>query len=240
MLARSLPLLRVFVVVLVVALVIVLGALGWVILFDQNSDTPRTEAERSLLAAEQAVKANPESATSRVKLAAAYIEQGRFGDATEQAEIAVRLSPDDPSAYYILGKAQDAGGNASAAIASLEKAAGLEGQIAAFYQDVYVALARVHEKAGNDEAALSSMDTAIDFGPENAILLFERGQIHESQGNWSFALLDYAWALDYVPNYEPALNAFSNLSAAHPEALGEVRQWQEQGQEEATETAPGS
>ncbi len=239
MLARALPLLRVFAVVLALAVIVLLVALGVSLVTGGTPETPQTEAERSLMAAEQAVKADPENPTARVKLAAAYMSEKRYDDAVEQARNAQRLSPDDPSALYILGLAQKATGDTKAALDSLQKATSLEGQIAQFYQDAYVALSHVQEELGDIDAAIDSMNTAVDQGPENALLLYERGMLFERTGNFSYALQDYLWALEYVPDYLPALSAFDALSGSNPEALDEVRSWQEQDSE-TTSTTSGS
>lgn len=240
MLTRALPLLRVLAVVLALAVVVLLVAVGVSMVTGGTPDTPQTEAERSLMAAEQAVRANPEDATARVKLAAAYMSEKRYSDAIDQARTAQRLSPDDPSAPYILGLAQAAGGDTPAALQSLQQATSLQGQVAQFYQDAFVALSHVQEKLGDTDAAIDSMNKAVDHGPENALLLYERGTLFERTGNWSYALQDYLWALEYVPDYEPAVAAFTALSTAHPEALDEVRSWQDQGTQEATSTASGT
>ena len=236
--SRYVPLLRVVVVVLLVIIVGLAGAVLWQSVVGASTESPRSELERGVSAAEGAVKANPESSTARVKLAAAYLESKRYGEARDQAEIALRLSPDDPSGFYILGLAQVAGGDLKAGIASLEKATTTEGQLAGFYQDAYVALARAQADNGDLEAAIKSMSKALDKGPENALLLYERGTMFEQNQKWTDALYDYAFALEYVPNYPEALDAFNRLSQAHPEALDALRRIeQELNSLEPTSTA---
>lgn len=183
---------------------------------------PRSESERAVLAAEQAVEANPEDPAARIKLAAAYLEQGAEGLAIEQAEIATRLDPADPTGYYILGLAQQRRGDTPEAIGNLRRAAETEGQVGQFYQDAYAALARALLDDGNSEEAFAAMDKSIDFGPENAILLFERGAMYEQEEMWVDALYDYSLALTYVSNYQPALDGFERISSEHPEAVDEM------------------
>jgi tetratricopeptide (TPR) repeat protein len=239
--SRYVPLLRVVIIVLLVVVVALAGAVLWQSVVGANVDSPRSELERGVAAAEQAVKADPDNPTARVKLAAAYLESKRYGEARDQAEIALRLSPENAAGYYILGLSHVSAGDLDAGIANLEKAVTTEGQLAAFYQDAYVALARAQADNGDLEGAIESMGEALDKGPENALLLHERGTFFERAEMWTDALYDYAFALEYVPDYEPAQEAFDRLAAAHPDALDALKQIAtELGSEESTGTATPS
>jgi tetratricopeptide (TPR) repeat protein len=214
---RTSTILRVLMVVLVIGLVVMAGAFVRLIVTGGQPDTPRTELERAVFAAEEAVKANPEDPNARLKLAAAYMEQDSYGLAEEQAEIALRLNPSEAGAFYVIGLSQFKQDNNKEAIENLTKAIDAEGQVAQFYQDAYVALARAQEADGDQEAALASLDRAIDFGPENALILYERGQMYERQENFTYAAMDYGWALSYVPSYQPARDAFARIQEEHPD-----------------------
>ena len=100
---RPQRILQIVTVVLIVGIVVVAGALLRFVFAGGRTDAPRTELERAVVEAEQAVKANPDDPTARVKLAAAYLEQGSGGLALTQARFAVRLQPSDPSPYYVSG-----------------------------------------------------------------------------------------------------------------------------------------
>lgn len=221
--SRYIPLLRIVVVVLVIAAVVLGAALVWTAMTGTQAAAPRTELERGLAAAEEAVKANPDNPTARVKLAAAYVEQKQYNAAVEQAQAALRIAPEDPSGYYVLGLAQVGKGDRAVAIVSLTKATTLKGQQAPFYQDAYVALARAQAADGDLDAAIDSISKAIDKGPENSLLLFERGQLYEQTGDWFGALQNLDWALGYTPDYQPARDAFARISTAHPEALEKLK-----------------
>lgn len=214
--SRALPLLKVLVVVLVAGVLVVAAALARHLVFGGGNDTPRTELERAVFAAEEAVKASPNDPAARVKLAAAYLEQGSTRLAITQAETAIRLAPEDPTGLYVLGLAQSKAGKPKEAVATLTKTVNTKGQIAQFYQDAYVALARAQERDGDLKAAAASLGKALDNGPENALVYFERGRLYEKMKNYTYALLDYRWAMDYVPNYGPALEAFNRLQKEHP------------------------
>jgi len=215
--------LKAVIVVALVGLLVVAGLFVRYVVTGGLNDTPKTEAERGVVAAEQAVRANPKDAIARVKLAAAYLSQKSPRRALEQAKIAVRLAPKEPSAYYVLGLAQSSLGQNKEAVASLTKAVKTKGQLAGFYMDAYVALARAQEREGKMKDAETSLSKAINNGPENSLLLFERGQFYERQKNWQMALYDYGWALTYTPNFEEARTRFEELAKAHPKELKRVQ-----------------
>lgn len=212
--------LRLLTVVLVIGIVAVLFFL--VRYFIDTERAPRTELERAVYAAEAAVRATPDSAAARIKLAAAYLESGAVGSAREQAEIAVRLAPSDPAAYYMLGLVQSKQGKTAEAIKSYEKAVSLQGQLAAFYQDAYAALARAYSSEGNQDKALEAINKSLDYGPENALLLVERAKIFEKQKKWADALYDYYQALSF--GYKEAMTDVDRITKDHPEALKEVQE----------------
>jgi superkiller protein 3 len=165
------------------------------------------------------VRANPESAISRIKLAAAYVDSGSPSAALEQADIAIRLQPDEPAGYYVKGLALMKLNRNEDAIEALTKSVETKGQLAPFYQDAWVALSRAQEGQGLDEEALASMNRAVNYGPENVLLLYERGALYERLENWEFAMEDYAAAMEYVPNYEPAITGLARLKEAHPDVF---------------------
>ncbi len=233
--SRFQSLLRIATIVIVVAILVMVGLLvRYVITTD---DTPRTELERAVVAAEESVRADPEDAPARVKLAAAYLESGAMGAAQEQAEIATRLDPNDPSAYYVLGLVLLRQDDQSAAIVQLTKAVETEGQLAGFYQDAWAALAEAYDQDGQDDKAIEAMDKSINLGPENAQYLVRRGELYERQEMWADALADYVFAATYVPDYEPAVEGIERITSEHPEAVDEAREKFEimvPGSEEAT------
>ena len=235
MLARYVPLMKLFVVVLVIGLVVMLALFAQLVISGGKPDAPRTEAERAVFAAEESVKGNPQDPVARIKLSAAYLSQGANGKAEEQAKLALRLAPEDPSCYYALGMAQQASGKTAEGLKNLEKAAKTEGQMAQFYQDTYVAIARIHADQGDMKKALDAFDQALGNGPENAALLYERGQLYEQNEMFAFALEDYQAAMLFVPDYAEPKAAFARISAAHPDAVKQLEDIQKS--EEATEPA---
>lgn len=227
--------LQVLNMVLVAAIVVVLAGIVYRVLSTDPAN-PRTELERATFAAEEAVRANPEDPASRIKLAAAYLERDNPTAALEHAEIAVRLDPNDPTGYYMVGLARTALEEYDAAIQTLTRAVETEGQVAQFYQDAYLALSRAYERNGDEEEALRAMSLAVSNGPENVVLLVARGELYERSEQWEFAMEDYAAALEYVPDYEPAAEAFERLKNEHPDVFEKLQEFYEG--EGSTESSP--
>lgn len=218
---RVLPLLRLAIGLAIVGIVVLVLMLVQAIVLD-DAGAPQSAAERATVAAQEAVRVNPDDAKARVRLAAAYLEQGSTSQAVEQAEIAVRLAPDEPTAYFVRGLAEERQGNLEAARADLQKASGLEGEFAAFYQEVYMALSRVEELDGDLDAALVAVEKALEFGPENATLLVRSGDILLLKEKWLEAAYDYSWALKYVPDYQEAIDGLEQVREADPDAHQEA------------------
>ena len=237
--SRIQPILRIVTVVLVIGIVAVAGLIVAAVL--DTDKTPTNIVEKAVFEAEEAVRANPENADARIKLSAAYTQNGAFAAATEQATIAIRLDPTNPAAHYALGLAQSKSGDTKAAITTLNKAATLEGQLAGFYADVWAALAKAYERDEQIDKAIEAMNEALNFGPENSEMLFQRGSLYERTEQWVDALYDYYQATAYVSDHEEALAGIERISESHPEAIPEVRERfgvGEDGSLDATAPAP--
>jgi tetratricopeptide (TPR) repeat protein len=232
--SRASTVLRVATIVLIVAIAALGVLLVQFLISNAGNTTPRTELERAVIAAEEAVKANPESAPSRVKLAAAYLENKAVNAARDQALIAIRLAPEQPEGYYILGLIESRAGNNDEALKQLTKAAETQGQLAAFYQDVWRATASVHERSGDTSEAIGAMDQALNFGPENAELLVARARLYEAEKRWADALYDFSMAAQFVPDFQDAVEGARRVAREHPEAVAEMKKRFEAAPPEST------
>lgn len=215
--------LRVFVVVAVVG-VLASGVALVQALVSPVTDTPRTAAERTIMSAEEAVRANPDDAIARARLAAAYLQQGSAGMAKEQAELALRLDPELPDAYFVLGVANYRTGEYEAAVQDLVTASETEGQFATFYMEVFMALADAHEALGDYESALAAYSEAIKRAPTNALIYIERGLMFERQEQWYDAAADFAYALVFIDDNQEALDGLARIEQSSPEEYARARQ----------------
>ena len=220
---RATTVLRIVTIVLIVAIAGLGVLLVQYLVSNAGTATPRSEVERAVAAAEEAVRANPESAPARIKLAAAYLESNANSAAREQATIAIRLAPKDPAGPYILGLIESRSGNDEAAIKQLTKAAETDGQLAGFYQDVWRSLAAAHERSGDTSEAIGAMNEALNYGPENAELLTNRGRLYEKEEKWTDALYDFVMAAQFVPDYKLAVESARRVANEHPEAVKKMQ-----------------
>lgn len=220
---RALPVLKIVTVVLIVAIAAIAVLFVQFFVSQGGAKAPRTELERAVFAAEEAVRANPENGDARIKLAAAYLESGAIEAAREQAKIATRIAPNDPTGYYILGLVESKGGNNKEALKYLDKAAETKGQLAGFYQDVWRAKSSAYERSGDTSQAIFAMDQALNMGPENAELLVNRARLYEAMKRWTDALYDYTLAAQFSPDYKEALDGVKRVATGHPDAVKEVQ-----------------
>jgi tetratricopeptide (TPR) repeat protein len=214
--SRVLTALRALVVLVVIAILVAGVALVQAIVVGDDG-TPRTATERAIQSAEEAVRANPDDPVARVRLAAAYLEQGSNAKAIEQAELALRINPEMPDAHFVLGVAHYRNGDIDEAIASLTTAGETEGQFAPFYQEVFVALARAHEANDDLDSAIEAFTTAFGYGPENATVYVQRGEVLERAEQWYEAAVDYAYALIFIADYPEALEGLARIEQDHPD-----------------------
>jgi len=187
--------------------------------------TPRTEAERAVMVAEEAVKADPNDAHARADLAAAYLAAGRYSDASKQAEYAIRLNPDEGTGYLVAGIAARELGRYEEAINYLRRGLEDQSKTADWYMKAYAELARTYEKAGRLKDAKEALNDAIGFFPEGADLYFERARITEKMKDYKNAILDYQAVLEFDPTNEAAKEAIKRLQplAEQQESTGTAK-----------------
>ncbi|MBE0447709.1 MAG: tetratricopeptide repeat protein [Actinobacteria bacterium] len=204
-------LLKAVMFVLVVAILATVTAITRYALFDDKLKAPRTEAERTLFLAVEAVKANPNDAIARIKLAAAYLEVNQVNKAMGEAKIATRLAPKNPEAFYILGIVNREKGNAVQAAQNLEKAAKLPGQLAPFYQACWSELANIYMGQKKYSQAIRAYDSALGYGPEAATLLYDLARAYELSKDTTSAIGYYKEVLEFLPDHTGALESLKRL-----------------------------
>jgi len=204
-------LLKAIIFVLIMAVLATGAAIVRYTIFDNKLSAPRTEAEKSLQLAVQAVKTNPNDARARIKLAAAYLEVGRVNAALSEAKIAAKLDPDDAEAFLVFGLANKEKGNFDEAVKNLEKAAKMDGKLGYFYQSCWLELAKIHMDQKKYKAAVRAYDAALGYGPESASILYDIAKAYELSGDTTSAAAYYKEVLEFVPDYEDALKSLERL-----------------------------
>ncbi|MCX7831729.1 MAG: tetratricopeptide repeat protein [Actinobacteria bacterium] len=176
-----------------------------------KNKTPRTEAERAIIVAETAVKADPNDPKARANLAAAYLAAGRYSDAVKQAEFATRLNPDEGTGYLVLGIAQRELGRYDEAIKNIQRALKDENKTADWYVKAWIELATTYEKKNDIKKAKEALDGAIGYFPEASDLYFQRARLTEKLGDYYGAFLDYQAVLEFDPDNQQAREAINRI-----------------------------
>ena len=97
-----------------------------------------------------------------------------------------------------------AGGQRAAALAALRAAVAAGGDKTALSHD----LANTFEEAGDDEAALQTIEMALTDHPTNPGLLTQRALLHQTAGDFAAAEADLKTALTRDPTYAEAYRAY--------------------------------
>lgn len=203
--------LKISIYVLIIGIVIAAGLVINSAMTGDGSDVLRTEAEKAVQVAEKAVKAAPNDALARAKLAAAYLSVGRYSDALKQAEYAIKLNPDEGTGYLVAGIANRELGNYDKAIEMINRALQDKNKTADWKTKAYIELALSYEKKGELKKARDALTNAISNFPEGADLYFERARIFEKLGNLEAAYEDYKAVLTFTPSDERAKKAVERL-----------------------------
>jgi tetratricopeptide (TPR) repeat protein len=135
--------------IMVAVLVVGLPTIGLVYYLDRHVDSGPTIAARTVIAAEEAVRQNPNQLSTRIVLAQAYVADNRSGDAMAQFTIILRSEPANASG--LLGRGD------------LYREAGQLDQAAADYQAL-IEVAKGGEMAGSDrtlEAAYYGLGSVL-------------------------------------------------------------------------------
>ena len=110
-----------------------------------------------------------------------------FARAERLLERALRITPDDANVHFHAGTLAEQQGRPEVARQRLERAVQLDRQLT----DAWAALVRVHEAAGNAQAAWRTLSEALAANPESPVLLLERGRRFKAQGRTDAALADF-------------------------------------------------
>lgn len=144
----------------------------------------------------------------------AFIELGilysalRNPVATGYLQTAIKIDPNRPEGYYLLGLAYQEQENISKAVETYEKLLTIDPD----YKEAYYNLGYVNLVYINDfEASVNYFSKAISLDPRYTDAYFNRGYAHELAGDEVKARADYQKALELIPNYERAITGLNRL-----------------------------
>jgi tetratricopeptide (TPR) repeat protein len=142
-----------------------------------------------------AIVASPE-VQILVDAATADIKAGKYDDAGEKLDRAIKAQPDVADAYYQRGRVLHQKKDFDRAKADLDQAVRLKPDFTAAYEERgIVAMARRRW-----EAAIVDFDRVLTVDPNNVAILVRRGTAHRQAGALDAAIADLTKAIELQPN----------------------------------------
>ncbi len=153
------------------------------------------EAKPAITALEAARSIDPKDVDTLGHLGRAYNHLGMRENAVKALDRALRIDPEDVSALHARAQIAEKENDFAPARRLLRKciANGLRSSA------VYVLLSRVHSSAGDTDAALEAIETAIEKQPDSAEALGVRATILQTSGQFEAADAAFRQAFEAAP-----------------------------------------
>ncbi len=153
------------------------------------------QLDRAAEKALQAIALNGRDVEPRILLAKVYIEKARHADAAKELTTVLEMQPESAQAFYLLGVAQEKGGQPEEALASYRRAYSLDPSTLAPVRaaaEVLVAMGRIRE-------AELYVDSYADKAQDDAALCELGGRVAMMRHEHGKAAAYYLRALDLDP-----------------------------------------
>jgi tetratricopeptide (TPR) repeat protein len=226
---------RALLVAVLALMAAVLGLVAWMLVAGFfRPQAPRTAAERSLFAAEAQLKASPKDVKSWGIFVSALVESRRYSDAraaVRRGEAAIGAQP-----VFLIAEARMslAGGDWKKCVALSAEAAklgatlrkksvdelaarGVTTNSKAFYAQEIIAAEVLAAEAlsanGRLQEAVAAYGRALSESPVMADVLTARGDLYLQLKRYDEARADYTKALEFGPDYAPALTGLKKIEA---------------------------
>jgi tetratricopeptide (TPR) repeat protein len=214
-------------------IVVILGLVVWTVATGLTQPlAPRTAAERNIYRTEAAVKAAPKDPKARAEYAAALVAAGRYGEALTAIAAGEKAVGKAPGLLLSHARVIDAQGDwqgalkeADAAVASFlaarqkkvdeASAKGIfidpttveaDGIVAA-----HVFRAEIFTAHGQLDDAIAAYGIALEQDSRMSDVLVARADLYVELKKYEEARKDYEAALQYIPDYQPALKGLAKI-----------------------------
>ena len=164
-------------------------------------------AQKSLAAAEQALRLNPNLPEVHIALGSIYNATGKSSEAVSELQNALRLAPNSDDAYLRLGDIYLASGQGREAVAAYQKAI----DVNPYYWFNYNELGRAYSQTGEYEKALQAFRRVNELEPENFLGYLNVGAVYFEQGNYEECITYFQKSL----HLQPDAKTYSNLGVAY-------------------------
>lgn len=142
------------------------------------------ETEKAIICFEEAVRLNPEDASSYIYLADEYKELNQLEKAEEAIKKAISLRPQTASAHGTYGEILELKGNLQEALKERQQAVKLQPKVGIYWID----LAFTQEKLNKFTDAIESYNEALAINPNDTATLYFSGLLYERTGNLDKAI----------------------------------------------------
>lgn len=192
------------------------------------NQAPRTVAERDVSTWETVVAERPSDSNGWANLAYAYAEAGRYSDAVDAADDGERIAEEPllslvrADVLRVAGRYQeafDAYGEAEKAVKAQMKKTAEQRRKVGVYSDlkddsmmrVYFGRGVASHELGDLDAAIADVEKAAKLAPDQVNVVVAMGDLYAEAGKTAKAQAAYKQALEYVPDYKPALDGLQRL-----------------------------
>lgn len=199
---------RTAVIVLAVAAVVLIGALGYLVLSGPLfSDEPASDAERDYQLLVAGLKKNPKDPATLMSLAEVEYELGKKPDAMGHAEKAVKIAKDEPFyryRYATLLVREDR-------LKEAESALTAEIGLAQSEAEPFFLLGQIQAKQKRYDEAKESLKQALAVNPNAADVRVIYAGVLEDAGDTAEAKTQYLIALKFIPDDQRAIEGLKRL-----------------------------
>ena len=202
-------------ILLIMALALVVFALGGVVLFLKLRPPPQadTMAGSFLQSAQEAVKANPDNPLAHVGLGAAYLRGNQISDAKAEFEKALELDPKNWQASLQLGTLLEESDPQRALTLLYVAAKG-----SPYKETPYFEIGNVQYQQGDYRAAKAAYIQSIAVEPAVYDSRMGLGKTYEALHQPDLALQQYEQALRLIPTDQAAKEAVARLTQEQAKA----------------------
>jgi tetratricopeptide (TPR) repeat protein len=229
------PVNRALLIAVLALIAATVGLLAWILIAGLfRPQAPRTAAERDVYASEAALKAKPKDAKAWASYVTALVDARRYSDANAAVSRGVAAVGAQPAFMIAEARMSLAGGDWQTAVSLSKDAASLALKLRkkrvdelvakgvttnpkAFYAEEIIAAeilaAEVLAENGRLTDAVAAYGRALVESPVMADVLVARGDLYLRLKRYDEARADYRKALQYGPDYAPALEALKRIDS---------------------------
>jgi tetratricopeptide (TPR) repeat protein len=167
---------------------------------------------------EQGIRYNPQSTEMHYNLGKLFSMQDNWENARKEFEAALRIDSSYIEAIDALGLTQEALGDDSGAVASYQRAIGLNAERRGNFTSAHVNLSAYYNRTSDPAKALEYANGALELDPKSDRAWFQKGKADEGQGR----LDDAVDAVNRAISFNPRASSYYYVLAGLYRRLGKM------------------